>query len=43
MFWSSSSSSPDDAYNRRIDVSTPVVTRAAGNKSSGFSIRCVKD
>jgi uncharacterized protein (TIGR02145 family) len=43
MFWSSSSSSPADAYSRRIDVSSPVVTRAAGNKSSGFSIRCVKD
>ena len=43
MFWSSSSSSPADAYSRRIDVSTTVVTRAAGNKSSGYAVRCVKD
>jgi uncharacterized protein (TIGR02145 family) len=43
IFWSSSSSSLSDAFNRRIDVSTTVVTRTASNKSSGFSVRCVKD
>lgn len=43
VFWGSTSSSAADAFSRRIDVSTTVVTRTASNKSSGFSVRCVKD
>lgn len=42
-FWSSASLSVTEAYSRRIEGLTPVVTRAASSKSSGFSVRCVRD
>lgn len=42
-FWSSASVSGTEAYSRKIEGLTPVVARNASNKSSGFSLRCVKD
>jgi uncharacterized protein (TIGR02145 family) len=42
-FWSSASLSGTEAYSRRIEGLTPAVTRAASSKSSGFSVRCVRD
>jgi len=42
-FWSSASLSVTEAYSRRIEGLTPVVARVASSKSSGFSVRCVRD
>jgi len=42
-FWSSDPVSETEAYCRRIEGLIPVVTRNASNKSSGFSVRCVRD
>jgi uncharacterized protein (TIGR02145 family) len=42
-FWSSASLSGTEAYSRRIEGLTPVVTRTASNKSSGFSVRFIRN
>ena len=42
-YWSFTSYSTTDAYCRRIEKMVPQVTSLAINKSSGFSVRCIKD
>ena len=43
LYWSSSSSSPTSAFSQRVDDLSSLVIRNANRKSSGFSVRCIKD
>jgi uncharacterized protein (TIGR02145 family) len=43
QWWSSTPPSTDNAWSRNISNDTGSVIRNAGNRATGFSVRCVKD
>ena len=42
-FWSATSNSGNNAYNRNLNYSNAGVNRNNNNKNNGFSVRCVRD
>ena len=43
FFWSATESGGSNAWYRWLDRNSNIVTRNFGNKSSGFSVRCLRD
>ncbi len=43
FWWSASAYSENQAWQRFVDYSSPVVDRNVNYKSSGFAVRCVED